>query len=179
MLEAFKNVQQSSSKDILECLAKFICWGYIKKKKDRCTITTLPAARCYMCKQEKVKSDKIPPTWGAFVKHCARASYTLKQFSYKATINIGDPLNDDDEYVPHTSDDDIAPTEIIDLTSFKCKTNCRCFAINFDCTDVCGYTDICENTDPSTPAIVIQVYTETEEETVYLFIYIFFINYFL
>ena len=73
----------------------------------------------------------------------------------------------DDEYVPQTSDDNMA-TEIIDLTSCKCKTNCKrgycwCFAINVECTDFCGCTDICENTDPFTPAIVIQEYMETEE----------------
>ena len=85
-----------------------------------------------MYKEEKVESDKIPPTWDAFVKHCDCASYMLRQFctACKATINIGDPLNHgldmkDDEYVPQTSDDNMAPTEIIDLTSCKCKTNCQ------------------------------------------------------
>ena len=60
-----------------------------------------------------------------------------------------------------------APTEIVDLTC-KCKTNCqrgfcRCFAINVDCTDFCGCNDICENTDLSTPAIVIKEYMESDE----------------
>ena len=58
--EAIKIFQQSSSKDILECLAKFIVWSYIKKKKDRCTITTLPAARCYMLKVIKFLQPGVP-----------------------------------------------------------------------------------------------------------------------
>ena len=88
-----------------------------------------------------------------------------------------------DEYVPQTSDDNMAPTEIIDLTSCKCKTNCqrgycRCFAINVECTDFCGCTDICENTDPSTPTSYKSIWRLRNRQFIF-FIYIFFINYFL
>ena len=168
LLQAFREFQEDRSKNTVEKLAKFVAWGYIKKKKDRVDVVNLASARCYMYKQEKADCEKIPPTLGAFLKHCDRAFHTLRQHAtaHKAMIDIGDPLEHGwerigEEYLPETTAEDIAPGEIIDLTSCKCKTNCqkgycRCYARNVDCTDFCGCTDICENTDPATPASIVE-----------------------
>ena len=70
--------------------------------------------------------------------------------------------------MPVTTEDAIAPEELITLVSCNCNGNCSnnlctCKKNNVACTDFCGCGDLCENIDMCPPENVSDENNEEEE----------------
>ena len=130
--------------------------------------------RIQMYRKEKVKSDKIPPTKGAFQQHVLRAFHQIRQnsTSINETIDIKDPnecgwIRMDGQYVPRTSNTPIAPDSVVQLVSCKCTKGCKggkckCKYNNEPCTDFCGCGSNCQNTDPKMPSTAVEDIVDQE-----------------
>ena len=75
---------------------------------------------------------------------------------------------DGEEYVAATTDNRIAPDSVIELISCNCRTcqkKCSCRKKQNNCTDFCGCTNLCENTDPQLPTSVMEEEFMEKSET--------------
>ena len=67
-------------------------------------------------------------------------------------------------YVASTTDESFAPESLITLVSCQCKgacqsKSCSCKSSKEVCTDMCGCTELCENTDP----VISEIELDEEE----------------
>ena len=156
LLDALIELQTTAHGEQKDELEKLISWGYVKH------LSTLAETRFYLYSKEKVSSDRIPPTRGAFDQHVKRAFHQLRQYktAEKEFIDIRSPSECgwekiDEEYIPATTKTPIAPDSVIQLISCKCikggcTKNCSCLRSGENCTDFCGCSG-CQNTDPKMP----------------------------
>ena len=155
VLFALTDFQHGLSDKVLCELEKMVCWGYLKKRDKFSSLETLSQTRVHLYKKELVKSEKIPPTLGAFRQHCLRALHQLRQYttSLQDTVDIRDPeeygwILIDDEFKPHTTENEVAPNRLIQLVSCNCVKGfcikkCKCKSNGEPCTDFCGCGDLC------------------------------------
>ena len=116
-----------------------------------------------MYSQACVSNDNIPPTKGAFKQHVLRAAHQYLQYktACKALIDVRNPqdygwLEMQNEFVPQTTENKIAPDSVVQMVSCNCQKGCvkgcNCQKHGEPCTDFCGCTaataDDCQNTDP-------------------------------
>ena len=73
-----RNFQDNVADETANQLAKFICWGYVKRNKFP-YLDNLAATRVQMYKQQKADCEKIPPTKGAFLTPVLRVFRQLRQ----------------------------------------------------------------------------------------------------
>jgi len=110
LLDALIELETTAHGEQKDELEKLISWGYVKP------LSTLAETRFYLYSKEKVSSDRIPPTRGAFDQHVKRAFNQLRQYktAEKEFIDIRSPSECgwgkiDEEYIPATTKTPIAP----------------------------------------------------------------------
>ena len=81
LIIAFRNFQENVGDETVDQLAKFICWGYMKRNKFP-YLDNLRDTRVHIYKQLKADCEKIPRTKGAFLKHVLRAFHQLRQWMH-------------------------------------------------------------------------------------------------
>ena len=166
LLNALSDFQTTVKDSILIELEKIVCWGYEKREKFS-QIKTFSKARVKLYTKQKVNSDRIPPTRGSFRQHALRAFHQLRQYktACEAFINILDPseygwIHIGEEFVPHTTDSEMAPNSVVQLVSCncnkgRCTKKCKCASNDEVCTDFCGCNEHCQNSDPKMQASVL------------------------
>ena len=127
----------------------------------------LSSTRYHLFRRYAAEGEKLPPSAGAFLMHMKRAFIQHKIWS-EAHLSLINELNyldygfelQDNNYTPIPNNDPIAPEAIIEMVSCKscklCNTGrCRCRQTNQTCTDFCGCSEYCENTDSPMPENVM------------------------
>ena len=166
LLESLLELQTTTHGEHKDELEKLISWGYVKSGKTQ-QLNTLSQTRIFLYSKQKVNNDRIPPTRGAFDQHLKRAFHQLRQYKTadNCLIDIRNPIVCgweciDGDYIPTTTESAIAPDSVIELVSCNCTKGCtkRCkCAINGEnCTDFCGCSSDCQNTDPKMPESVLE-----------------------
>ncbi len=96
-----------------------------------------------------LSSDKLPPTYDAYINHIKRVNYQLYIWTHadQAMLNIPQPIGigwqlEDGKLVPIHTTKESAPDTILEFIycgeSCKCKTQCcSCRKQGLICTDVC------------------------------------------
>ena len=134
--------------------------SFIGSKKTPKRVTeSLAETRYYLYKKHSSETNKLPPSPGAFTQHVKRACCPLIVWTSANQVETRefDPLNFGWELcngalMPVTTEDEIAPEELITLVSCNCNGNCSnnhctCKKNNVACTEFCGCGDSCENTN--------------------------------
>ena len=150
--------------EVIVELSKFFCRSYCTKKTPKRITDSLAETRYHLYKKHSSETNKLPPSPGAFTQHVKRACCPLIVWASANQVETRevDPLNFgweqcDGALMPVTTEDEIAPEELITLVSCNCNGNCSnnhctCKKNNVACSDFFGCGDSCENTDMSPPS---------------------------
>ena len=161
LLNALSDFQTTVKDSILIELEKIVCWGYEKREKFS-QMKTLSKARVKLYTKQKVNSDRGDHFDNML---CVHSTNCVSTRLHEAFINILDPseygwIHIGEEFVPHTTDSEMAPNSVVQLVSCncnkgRCTKKCKCASNDEVCTDFCGCNEHCQNSNPKMQASVL------------------------
>ena len=164
--------QHGVNDELVTLFQSFVCKMYRFPRTDPKNIPDgiydISSTRYFLFRKNRAEGDKLPPSIGAFRMHISRAyaQHYIWSFAHLAHIDVLDYTEhsfelQDGLYVPVPNTDPLAPNAVIEMVSCKscklCDTGgCPCRQSKQTCTDFCGCSDCCENTDIPMPENVTE-----------------------
>ena len=122
-----------------------------------------------MTATSKLRPEGLPPSEGAATQHVLRAYLQYRDWQKLESMTLpptefGWFLDSNGTFAPVITHEEIAPTELLNLTACKCKTGCKsnkcgCRKLGMKCIPACG---TCHGTD-CTNADIENEDTDAEE----------------
>ena len=122
-----------------------------------------------MTATSKLRPEGLPPSEGAATQHVLRAYLQYRDWQKLESMTLpptefGWFLDSNGAFAPVTTHEEIAPTELLNLTACKCRAGCKsnkcgCRKLGIKCIPACG---TCHGTD-CTNADVDNEDTDAEE----------------